>query len=160
MTGGRVARAFDEIARTDQFEDFALTYGDGLCDVDLAREFDFHQQHGKMGTTLGTQPSARFGELEITAGDSVNSFLEKPQSKQAWINGGFFFLKRDFRRYLSESADCILERAPLSKLAEDGQLKVYKHTGFWHPMDTLRDKIYLQELWDSRKAPWVKSTTS
>lgn len=155
MTGGRVARAFDAVAATDDFDDFALTYGDGLCDVDIGREFAFHQAHKCIGTTLGTQPSARFGELDISASDHVSSFLEKPQSKQGWINGGFFFLKRGFRSYLSESPDCILERSPLAKLAEDGQLKVYRHKGFWQPMDTLRDKIYLQELWDNKKAPWL-----
>jgi glucose-1-phosphate cytidylyltransferase len=159
MTGGRIARAFDEITRAgDSFTDFALTYGDGLSDVALDKEFSFHLNHGKTGTVIGVIPTARFGELDVQPeSDDVSGFLEKPESKQALINGGFFFFKRKFRDYLDESADCILERSPLSKLSSDGELKMYRHSGFWHPMDTLRDKIHLQGLWDSKKAPWMRA---
>jgi glucose-1-phosphate cytidylyltransferase len=155
MTGGRVARAFDLVA-ADKFTQFGLTYGDGLCDVDLAAEFESHQSHGKVGTVLAVKPTARFGELDVVHGNQVAGFLEKPESKQGLINGGFFFFQRDFRKYLSPDSSCILERKPLEKLALDSELRLFEHKGFWHPMDTLRDKVYLQELWDAKKAPWFK----
>ncbi len=156
MTGGRVARAFDLLeAQGEKFEDFALTYGDGLSDVDLSLELEYHRKHGKLGTILGVHPMARFGELDIRDDDTVESFLEKPQSRQGLINGGFFFFKREFRKYLSDKGDCILEKAPLSNLATDRGLRVFKHQGFWQPMDTLRDKVQLQGMWDSGNAPWV-----
>ncbi|OFZ81920.1 MAG: hypothetical protein A2583_05725 [Bdellovibrionales bacterium RIFOXYD1_FULL_53_11] len=153
MTGGRVARAFDEICGQDRFEDFALTYGDGLCDIDLGRELSFHKEHGKTGTVLGVRPSARFGVLELE-GAKVKGFMEKPEEQQALINGGFFFFKRDFRKYLSTGEGCILEREPVEKLAGDGGLMMFEHKGFWQPMDTQRDKNYLQGIWASGKAPW------
>jgi glucose-1-phosphate cytidylyltransferase len=157
MTGGRVARALDLIAaQGDSFDDFALTYGDGLSDIDLGKEFHFHVERGRLGTVLGVIPSARFGELDLNADNQVVGFLEKPESKQAWVSGGFFFFKKAFRKYLKEESRCILEREPLARLAREQQLIMYPHRGFWHPMDTLRDKIYLQELWDSGKAPWLK----
>jgi glucose-1-phosphate cytidylyltransferase len=154
MTGARVARAFD-FAKQENFEDFAVTYGDGLSGLNLRSEYEFHQSHGKIGTVLGVKPNARFGELETSANGSVKGFLEKPQSKQGLINGGFFFFKRKFRDYLSTDAECILERAPLENLTRDAGLMMHSFDGFWHPMDTLRDKNYLQELWDSSKAPWL-----
>jgi glucose-1-phosphate cytidylyltransferase len=157
MTGTRIARAFDEIQDTDKFEHFAVTYGDGLSDVDLSKEVQFHLSHQKLGTVLGVHPMARFGELDVDASGQVNTFLEKPQSRQGLINGGFFFFRRDFRKYLSTDADCVFERAPLTDLATDGQLMVFKHDGFWQPMDTLRDKIQLEDLWQSGKAPWFSS---
>jgi len=160
MTGGRVARALDFMTENqspgDEFTDFALTYGDGLCDVNLDDEFRFHVQHRNIGTLLAVRPTARFGELDLAKDGQVQSFVEKPASKQPIVNGGFFFFKKEFRRYLSEGLDCVLERDPLSKLADDGGLMAYPHHGFWHPMDTLRDKIYLQELWDGKKAPWYR----
>jgi glucose-1-phosphate cytidylyltransferase len=158
MTGGRIARAFDEIAATESFEHFAITYGDGVSDVPLNEELDFHLMHGKIGTVLGATPMARFGELEITPDKKVTGFLEKPEMNQGSINGGFFFMRRNFREYLSTEASCILERKPLAALAQDGQLMMFKNTGFWHPMDTLRDKNYLQELWHSGKSPWAPTT--
>lgn len=155
MTGGRIACAFDVVSQFQQIETFAVTYGDGLSDLNLQKEIDFHLGHKKIGTVLGVHPSARFGELDIDATGKVEGFLEKPESKQGLINGGFFFFNKKFRNYLEASDDCILERAPLSKLAEDGELMMFPHKGFWHPMDTLRDKTYLQSLWDSGKAPWL-----
>lgn len=155
MTGGRIARAFDEVEKTDKFDHFAITYGDGVSDVNLQDELSFHLQHGKIGTVLGVTPMARFGELELTGQNQVQGFLEKPETKQGSINGGFFFMKREFRKYLSTDSATILERAPLSNLAKDGQLMMYKNAGFWHPMDTLRDKNYLQELFIKGDAPWV-----
>lgn len=156
MTGGRIARALDTLKNLgeDQFEDFAVTYGDGLTDADLTAELKMHQSHGKIGTVLGVPPLARFGELDIQA-NQVKSFLEKPQSRQGLINGGFFYFKRAFRDYLADDVSCILERAPLVKLADDGELQVFKHEGFWRPMDTLRDRTELEQIWASGKAPWA-----
>jgi len=155
MTGGRIARAFDQISKTQKIETFAVTYGDGLTDTHLKAELEFHEQGGKIGTVLGVHPLARFGELELE-GNIVTQFLEKSQSKQGVINGGFFFFQSPFRNYLQDTDDCILERAPLVKLAQDAQLRVFKHEGFWQPMDTLRDKAVLQEAWNSGSAPWLK----
>lgn len=153
MTGARVARAFDEVYAKNPFTDFALTYGDGLSNVNLAEEFKYHRMHKKIGTVLGVKNAARFGELDIE-GDQVEGFLEKPESRQGYINGGFFFFKSDFRKYLDVQPSLILERAPLEKAARDSQLVVYRHDSFWAAMDTLRDKIQLQKLWDEGKAPW------
>lgn len=155
MTGGRIARAFDLI-EGEGFTDFGLTYGDGLSDVDLTREFEYHRSHGKAGTVLAVRPTARFGELDVKSGNQVAGFLEKPGSKQGVINGGFFFFQRGFRKYLSSDASCILERVPLESLAKGGGLMLHRHEGFWQPMDTLRDLNYLQELWESKKAPWLR----
>ena len=159
MTGGRLARAFDAIARDQAFTDFALTYGDGLSDVDLAKEFDFHHTHQKMGTVLGVNMQARFGILDVVDDMQVAGFLEKPDDRQDVISGGFFFFKRDFRRFLSNDIECVLERQPLEMLAAHGELMSFRHTGFWHPMDTLRDKTYLEKLWASGSAPWLISST-
>lgn len=156
MTGARVARAFDVIQAHEPFEQFALTYGDGVSDVDLNAELAFHQEHKKIGTVLGVRPAARFGELEIQDSNLVEGFLEKPDSKQGRINGGFFFFKKEFRKYLSPDAGSVLERTPLEKLAKDKELVMFQHDGFWHPMDTLRDKNYLHDLWVSGRAPWKK----
>jgi glucose-1-phosphate cytidylyltransferase len=154
MTGGRVARAFDSVVEDTDFTDFALTYGDGLSDINLDTEYAYHLEHAKTGTLLGVRPSARFGELDTAANGQVESFLEKPESKQGLINGGFFFFKKSFRKYLSTDASCILERDPLTNLVKDKGLMMHQHLGFWHPMDTQRDKTFLQGLWDSGKAPW------
>jgi glucose-1-phosphate cytidylyltransferase len=125
-----------------------------LCDINLAQEFAFHTKHGKMATMLGVKPTSRFGELDMDESGLVRSFVEKPESKQALINGGFFFFKNEFRKYLDTRPDLILERAPLEKLVHDKQMMVYEHKGFWQCMDTLRDKTQLQDIWDSGKAPW------
>jgi len=154
MTGGRVARAFDEVNAEEPIGTFALTYGDGLSDVNLGQELAFHQKHGKLGTVLGVRPVARFGELDVS-NEKVKSFLEKPQSKQGLINGGFFIFEKGFRKYLDPRTECVLETEPLAKLAKDQELMMFSHDGFWQPMDTLRDKTYLQSLWDSGQAPWL-----
>lgn len=158
MTGGRIARAYDIVTQTDQFTNFAVTYGDGLTDLNLDKELDFHLSHSKLGTVLGVPALARFGELDVDSNGQVSGFLEKPEEKQGLINGGFFFFKTDFRRYLQTDPNCILERNPLFQLAKDGQLMTFPHRGFWRPMDTLGDKIILQKLWDSGKAPWAPNT--
>jgi len=155
MTGARIARAFDKVNAVEKIDTFAVTYGDGLSDVNLIQELAFHQSKNKIGTLLGVKPTARFGELEVGANHVVEGFLEKPESKQGLINGGFFFFKKDFRKYLSDDESCVLEKAPLENLSKDRELMVFEHSGFWQPMDTLRDKNYLQSLWDSKKAPWV-----
>lgn len=155
MTGARIARAFDTL-KDEAFDQFAVTYGDGVSDVDLTQELESHLKTGFVGTVLGVHPSARFGELTVDANQRVLDFSEKPQSRSDLINGGFFFFKRKFREYLSTDEGCILERAPLNKLAKDGQLAMYPHKGFWQPMDTLRDKNHLEALVAEKKAPWMK----
>ena len=157
MTGARIARAFDEIEKTESLSTFAVTYGDGVSNVNLKNELKFHHSHQKLGTVLGTLPSARFGELNVSQDHLVEGFLEKPESKLGFINGGFFFFEKEFRQYLSTDPSCIMERGPLEKLAKDNQLMMFKHTGFWQPMDTLRDKMHLQDLWDKGQAPWAVS---
>jgi len=153
MTGGRVARAAAKYL--GDAEHFAVTYGDGLTDVNLAEEFRFHQSHAQLGTVLGVNPPSRFGEIKI-AGTDVLRFEEKPEFEASWINGGYFFFRRNFLEYLSQDEGCILERTPLVKLAGDGQLSMYKHSGFWQCMDTQRDHDQLNQLWSSGKAPWMQ----
>lgn len=155
MTGARVARAFDSVYQVEPFEHFALTYGDGLTDANLGEELDFHATHGKLGTVLGVKNNARYGELDVSGDSQVEGFLEKPESRQGYINGGFFFFSAGFREYLSPRKESILEREPLARLASDAQLRIYRHHGFWASVDTLRDKIKLQTLWDSGQAPWA-----
>lgn len=153
MTGGRVARAAERYLGDASHA--AVTYGDGLTDADLADEFEFHKTHGRLGTVLGVNPPSRFGEIKLEQ-DTVVEFQEKPEFKQNWINGGFFFFRRAFfSDYLSQEEDCILERAPLTLLAKNRQLNLYKHTGFWGCMDTQRDRDLLNQMWSSGKAPWA-----
>jgi glucose-1-phosphate cytidylyltransferase len=147
--------AWDKVSQDTKFEHFAVTYGDGLASVSLKEEFDFHMKQKKIGTVLGVRPDARWGELDIESENKVSGFLEKPENRSGFINGGFFFFNSEFRNYLSVDKNCILEREPLKKLAEDSQLVVYKHDGFWQAMDTLRDKMALQALWEKGSAPWV-----
>lgn len=154
MTGSRIAQAVDVISKTDQFENFAVTYGDGLSNIDLKKAFEFHTTSGKLGSTTGIALLSRFGELVADEKGKVKSFVEKPVLSQSRVNGGFMFFKKEFTKYLSKKNDCILEQEPLKKLAEDGQLMLYTHDGFWHPMDTLRDREYLQGLWNQGQAPW------
>jgi glucose-1-phosphate cytidylyltransferase len=154
MTGARVARAAQQCL--GDAAHFAVTYGDGLTDADLAAELDFHVAHGGTGTVLGVNPPSRFGELRID-GDSVVEFDEKPQIRDHWVNGGFFFFSRDFLGYLSTDDDCVLEQEPLERLARDGLLTVVRHPGYWASMDTQRDMEQLSELYASGKAPWTSS---
>jgi glucose-1-phosphate cytidylyltransferase len=152
MTGGRVARAAARYL--GDAEHFAVTYGDGLCDVNLRDEFAFHKTQGCLGTVLGVNPPSRFGELK-TEDARVLKFEEKPEFADSWINGGYFFFHRSFLSYLSTDESCVLERAPLVKLATDRQLGIFRHEGFWACMDTQRDRDYLNKLWESGKAPWM-----
>ncbi len=157
MTGGRIARA---IARyLGNAEHFAVTYGDGLTDADLEAELAYHISHGKTGTVLGVNPPSRFGEFRME-GDELVEFVEKPEITSAWINGGYFFFRRSFERYLSPDDNCVLEQEPLSRLARDGELAVYRHNQFWACMDTQRDHEHLTALWESGRAPWARRTAA
>lgn len=157
MTGARIARTFDKIAHEEQFDHFGLTYGDGLTDANLADELQFHLSHGKTGTVLGVKNQARYGEIEVGKGELVTGFFEKAESRQGFVSGGFFFFRREFRKYLTTDESLVLEKTPLSTLASDGQLHIYKHAGFWKCMDTLRDRIQLEDLWKSSNCPWPNS---
>lgn len=151
MTGARVARAAARYLGDAQH--FGVTYGDGVSDANLAAEYAFHCSHNLLGTVLGVNPPSRFGEFKLE-GETVLEFAEKPEFSEKWINGGFFFFRRGFLNYLSNDESCVLERAPLVQLAQDAQLSVFKHRGFWHPMDTQRDKEQLNKLWESGDAAW------
>ncbi len=151
MTGARVAIAVEKYLGDSPH--FAVTYGDGLTDADLAAEFAFHCEQGKIGTVLGVNPPSRFGEIKVE-GEQVLEFAEKPDFKDNWINGGYFFFRREFVRYLSKKEECILEKTPLVNLANDGELSLFRHSGFWACMDTQRDRDQLNQFWNSGKAPW------
>lgn len=148
MTGGRIKRVAEHIGD----EDFCCTYGDGVSDVNITELIAFHRQQGKLATLTATQPPGRFGALNF-AGNSVTSFQEKPQGDGGWINGGFFVLSPKVLDYIKDDST-IWEREPMEKIASEGQMAAYFHTGFWQPMDTLRDKNHLEELWANGKAPW------
>lgn len=151
MTGGRLGRVRKYIENDEMF---CFTYGDGVGDIDIGASIAFHKQHGKAATLTATYPPGRFGALDIREGKVLN-FKEKPKGDGAMINGGFFVLSPKVLGYL-EGDDTVWEQAPLQGLAEDGQLMAFEHQGFWQPMDTLRDKHLLEELWASGKAPWKK----
>jgi glucose-1-phosphate cytidylyltransferase len=149
MTGGRLGRVADYLKNEDAF---CFTYGDGVGDVDITKTIEFHKSHGKKATLTATFPPGRFGALDIT-NRQVSSFKEKPKGDGAMINGGFFVLSPEVLNLIDDDS-CTWEQYPLKKLAEDGQLMAYEHHGFWQPMDTLRDKVYLEELWQKGNAPW------
>lgn len=148
-TGGRVKQIQKYIGN----EPFMLTYGDGVSNVDIAKLVAFHRAHKKLATITSTQPPGRFGALDLTEDGAVSGFREKPRGDGGWINTGFFVMEPGVFDYISGN-DTVLEKEPLEALARTSQLMAYKHTGFWHPMDTLRDKNYLEELWRSGKAEW------
>jgi glucose-1-phosphate cytidylyltransferase len=149
MTGGRVKQIEKYIGN----EPFLLTYGDGLGDINIKELVDFHHSHGKMATLTTVQPTGRFGSLDISKEQEVLAFKEKVKGDGGWINGGYFVLQPEIFQYLEDNKT-ILEKEPLEELASLGHLMAFRHTGFWQPMDTLRDKNYLDELWKSGKAPW------
>lgn len=151
LTGGRIKRAQEHIGN----ETFLLTYGDGVSDVDIAALVDYHKKGKRLATLTAVQPQGRFGVLDMDESSTIRSFQEKPKTaSSAWINAGFFVLEPQVFDYITEGDKTIWERTPLMNLARDGELKAYKHGGFWHPMDMLKDKIELNELWDSGQAPW------
>lgn len=149
MTGGRLKRVTNYVKDEDIF---CLTYGDGVSDVNITELIDFHQKQNVKATLTATIPPGRFGALDL-AGDKVNSFMEKPKGDGALINGGFFVLSPKVLDYIADD-QTIWEREPLERLAREGNLAAYEHGGFWQPMDTLRDKTYLEELWQTGRAPW------
>ncbi len=150
MTGGRVKRLQRYIGN----EPFMLTYGDAVSDVNINKLVSFHRQHGEMGTVTSVHPTARFGELMIDNNNIVNSFEEKPQTKQGWINGGFFVFEPEFFNFIKDD-NTVLEREPLETISAQGNLVAYKHTGFWQSMDTIRDRNLLEEMWQNNIVPWL-----
>ena len=148
LTGGRIKRLAPYLGR----DTFMLTWGDGISDVNLRELLAFHRSHGKLATLTAVRPTARFGHLEL-AGQQVIEFSEKPQTKEGWINGAFFVLEPGIFDYI-DGDQTQWEREPLERLARDGQLMAYQHTSFWQCMDTLRDKVLLEHLWQSGTPPW------
>ncbi|CAG0962956.1 glucose-1-phosphate cytidylyltransferase [Methylophilaceae bacterium] len=149
LTGGRLKRVQDYVK--DE-EAFCFTYGDGVADVDISAQVAFHHSHGKLATVTAVQPPGRYGALSMQQ-NQVMGFIEKPKGDGGWINGGFFVLSPQCLNYIDGDRSS-WESAPLAQLAKDGQLMAYQHAGFWQPMDTLREKNMLEDLWQSGKAPW------
>ena len=149
QTGGRLKRIKNYL----NGETFLVTYGDGVADVDIHKTIEFHKKHGKLATVTAVQPSGRYGVLGINEDATVLEFVEKPKNLDAWINGGFFVLETAVLDYI-EGDSVSFESTPLSKLAAEGQIAAYKHSGFWKCMDTMRDKANLEELWNKGHAPW------
>ena len=151
-TAGRMLNARDHLGDGT----FMMTYGDGVADIPIDQLVDFHRSHGKLATVTAVHPVARFGQMDID-GDQVRSFMEKPQLDAGWINGGFFVLEPEVFDYIP--GDCDWSRAPMEALAKAGELCAYRHDGFWQCMDTIRDKIYLEDLWASGATPWTTTWT-
>lgn len=151
MTGGRIKRAQKYIGN----ESFMLTYGDGIGDININQLIEFHKNHGKLVTVTSIVPDSRFGAIDIDESLRVKSFQEKPKGDGSWINGGFFVCQPEVLNYI-DGDKTIFEREPLENLAKDDQLYAYKHSGFWRPMDTLRDKNQLEEMIKRKAAPWIK----
>jgi len=149
MTGGRIRRVASHLGN----ETFLLTYGDGVSNVNIRESVDFHKAHGKLCTVTAVQPSGRFGAINLGQEDEVLSFAEKPRGDGAWINGGFFVCEPEVVKYIDNDST-IWEREPMEAIAHDGQMQAYKHDGFWKPMDTLRDKVELDNSWNTKQAPW------
>jgi glucose-1-phosphate cytidylyltransferase len=151
MTGARVKKAKKYIGN----EAFLLTYGDGVGDVDIGETLKFHVQHKRLMTMTSAQPEGRFGALNINENNQVTTFEEKPKGDGLWVNAGYFICQPEVLDYIADGDDVIFEQEPLRRLAQDGQIYTYKHKGFWMPMDTLRDKIKLNEMCESGNAPWI-----
>ena len=149
LTGGRLKRLKEYINN----ETFMLTYGDGLCDVNISELLEFHKRHGKLATVTAVRPVAKFGELNIN-NDKVINFEEKPDVLNGWINGGYFIFEPEFLNLISND-ETMLEGQPLSKAAEIGQLMAFKHYGFWQCMDSKRDKDFLEKMWQNNQRPWI-----
>jgi glucose-1-phosphate cytidylyltransferase len=149
LKGGRIKR-LEKYIKSDNF---LLTYGDGVANINIDDLYQFHASHGKIGTVTAVRPPSRFGELAVS-GDEVIKFEEKPQLGTGLINGGFFVFKKEFLNYLTPDEDCDFEFGAMQKLAQDGQLRAYHHTGFWQCMDNVRDRDYLNRLWDNNQAEW------
>ena len=150
MTGGRMRRLREYIGN----KTFCMTYGDGVSNIDITAEIAFHKKQGRLATLAAINPPGRFGTFALPKGENmVRDFHEKPQSASAWINGGFFVLEPAVLDYIESDSEP-WEQSPLQRIAQEGQLSAFRHDGFWHPMDTLRDKHVLEDLWASGKAPW------
>jgi glucose-1-phosphate cytidylyltransferase len=149
MTAGRIKKAQKIVGD----ETFMLTYGDGLSDVNIDELIKFHKEHGKIVTMTAVQPEGRFGSVDISD-NKVNKFLEKPKGDGGWINGGFFICEPHIFKYMNDNDNLIFEKEPLENLAKENELYAFKHNGFWKPMDTIRDKNALEELWKNGKARW------
>lgn len=152
MTGARLWRVRDRLAGEELF---CFTYGDGVADIDIADVVAFHRRHGKIGTVTGVRPPGRFGVMAVE-GERVSAFSEKPQTGEGLINGGFFVFDKRVFDYLDADPGLVFEQEPLRRLAEDGQLMLFEHSGFWQPMDTYREWKMLNEMWDSGQAPWQR----
>ncbi|HEY0245514.1 MAG TPA: glucose-1-phosphate cytidylyltransferase [Mucilaginibacter sp.] len=150
MTGGRIKR----IERYVNNETFMLTYGDGVGNIDIKALYEYHKSHGKLCTVTSVQPSGRFGALDLDQDMRVRSFLEKPKGDGSWINGGYMVCEPGVFDYITEGDNTVWEQNPMEKMAADGQMYAYKHHDFWRPMDTLKDKHDLNEMWQLDKAPW------
>lgn len=150
MTGGRIRR----IKKFVENETFMLTYGDGVSDVNIAALLENHKKSGKIATLTAVRPTARFGVVNVADDGSVLNFKEKPSGDGVWINGGFFVLEPEVFDYIPEGDSVVWEREPLERLSSDGQLNAYVHSGFWRPMDMLKDKKDLNEMWDKGEAKW------
>jgi len=148
MTGGRIKRIENHVDDT-----FCVTYGDGLSDVNISKLIEFHREKNSIATLTAIHPPERFGVLDL-AGDKVTEFREKHSGESSWINGGFFVFEPSIFDYLNEGDSTVLEKKPLETLAKNNELSAFKHNGFWHPMDTLRDKKHLEKLWNEGTAPW------
>ena len=149
MTGGRLKRLEKKLGNTN---DFFLTYGDGLSNINLENLLRFHRRHNKIATISAVRPPARFGFIKLKK-NKVDCFREKSSLDEGWINGGFMVLNKKIFKYLKDDFT-IWEKEPLENLSKENQLVAFKHDGFWYPMDTMRDKAYLENLWDKNKAPW------
>lgn len=150
MTGARIKKAQSFLGN----EPFMLTYGDGVSDIDINALLKFHKAHGKSITMTSAQPEGRFGALDISSLNKVNEFKEKPKGDGGWVNAGFFVCEPTVFDYIDDGDDIVFEEQPLKEMAQKGEIYTYKHDGFWMPMDTLRDKNKLNEMWSQNKAPW------
>lgn len=151
MTGGRIAKAKEYLKN----ERFLLTYGDGVADINISKLIEHHVKSGKTVTMTAVQPKGKFGALNIDTNSNILSFKEKPQGDGTWINGGFFVCEPEVFNYLKDDINCVFEHEPLENLATAHKLNAYKHRGFWRPMDTLKDKKELTEMWAKEQAPWA-----
>lgn len=151
QTGGRISRIRKFIGN----EPFMLTYGDGVSDVDINALVKYHYEKGKIATMTAVQPGGRFGVLDIDENNTINRFTEKSKEDGGWVNGGFMLLEPKIFNYLSDDQNLVFEREPLETVAAEGQLAAFKHDGFWQCMDTLRDRLYLENLIETKKAPWM-----
>jgi glucose-1-phosphate cytidylyltransferase len=150
MTGGRIKR----IEKYVKDETFMLTYGDGVGDINIKELLAYHQNHAKLCTVTSVQPSGRFGALDLSVDNEVKSFLEKPKGDGSWINGGYMVCEPGIFDYIKDGDATVWEQEPMQNIALSGQMNAFKHHGFWRPMDTLKDKHDLNEMWDSGKSPW------